>query len=738
MASHARAVLLLTAVVAAPAARSADICPVPPAPTPPGALFEHIDASDHRIHIESDAATLGAAGDAAVSGRVLVLQDARRVAADQVTYDRRTGRITVKGAVEFEDRKLRIESDAGDYDQVGGADFGDASFQLLNRRGRGYAREIKVHPGGQVSLDQVRYTTCPAGNEDWTLHAASIKLDTARQQGDARSAYLVFKGVPLFYTPYLSFPLGSQRQSGLLYPNFAHSGNNGYSIGIPYYFNLAPNYDLTLTPGVMSARGVDIDGQFRYLTAASHGQVDTTLLPNDSQTHSGRNYFHVTDVTDFSRHSRVGFDVASVSDSNYFQDFAVGSAQTSVTYLERTADYRYYDNVWRISAQLQNFQTIDIAVGSADRPYSRVPRIDAAALWPLAGTGLEMALNSEAVNFLRDVGPTGVRLNLAPELRWSRRAAGYFFVPAVGWQFTQYDLRNVGAGAPSTPTRTLPYGRLDTGLIFERDSGATGQRSETLEPRIVYSYVPYRNQDNLPIFDTALPDLNITDLYRTNRYVGYDRVGDANQLSMGLTTRLFDHADGRQYLSATLGQIRYFTQPRVTLPGEAPASYGASNIIGQVAVTAYRNWSVKMDYQWNPYSSKTEKSEVSMQYRPDLARMVNLGYRFQHGVLDQWDGSFAWPMAQHWNVVGRLVYSIIDRQTIEQVAGIEYSSCCWRFEVVQRRYLAKRSTVVNQPGALDTSIAVQLELLGLSNVGRPAGSFLQRSISGYSAVNPTP
>ena len=722
----------MTALAAAPAVRAADICPAPPAPTPPAASFAQIDANDHRIHIESDAATLGADGDAAVSGRVMVLQDARRVSADQVTYDRRTGRITVKGAVQFEDPKLRIRSKAGSYDQIGGADFGDAAFQLLNRRGRGVAREIKVQPGGEVTLDKVHYTTCPAGNEDWTLHASSIKLDTSRQQGAARNAYLVFKGVPLFYTPYLSFPLGSQRQSGLLYPNFAHSGNNGYSIGVPYYFNLAPNYDLTLTPGFMSARGVDIDGQFRYLTAASHGQIDTTLLPNDSRTHSGRNYFRAIDVTDFSRRSRVDFDVAGVSDSNYFQDFAVGSAQTSVTYLERNAEYRYYDDIWRISAQLQNFQTIDIAVSHADRPYSRVPRIDAQALWPIADTGLELALNSEAVNFLRDVGTTGMRLNLAPELRWSRRTAGYFFVPAVGWQFTQYDLRDPGAGDPSTPTRALPYGRLDTGLVFERDSGAAGQRTETLEPRLVYSYIPYRNQDNLPIFDTALPDLNITDLYRTNRYVGGDRVGDANQLSMGLTTRLFGHADGRQYLSATLGQIRYFTQPRVTLPGETPLSYGASNIIGQVAVTAYRNFSVKMDYQWNPYANKTEKSEVSVQYHPDPARTVNLGYRFQHGVLDQWDGSFAWPIAQHWNAVGRLVYSIVDKQTIEQVAGIEYSSCCWRFEVVQRRY------VVNRTGALDTSIAIQLELIGLSSVGKPAGSFLQRSISGYSAVNPSP
>ncbi|HUX72941.1 MAG TPA: LPS assembly protein LptD [Steroidobacteraceae bacterium] len=729
MASHVRAVALLIALSAVPSVLAADFCPAPPLPTPRSAA---IPAGDHRIHIDSDAATLAADGKALVNGRVMVTENARQVTADSVTYDPRTGRVTVKGKVRFEDPRLRIQSDAGSYDQSGGAEFGDAAFKLLNRNGRGFAKQIEVKPGGKITLHRVRYTACPVGNEDWALRASSIDLDTARQQGAAHGAHLLFKGVPLFYTPYLSFPLGSARQSGFLYPNFAHSGNTGYSIGIPYYFNLAPNYDLTLTPGYMSARGADIAGQYRYLTTSSHGQIDTSFLPEDLQTQAERNYFRATDVTELDRRSRVGFDIASVSDSNYFQDFAVGSAETSVTYLQRRAEYLYHDDAWRVSAQLQNFQTIDISVAAIDRPYSRVPRVTADALWPIARTGLEFSLDSEAVNFLRDVGPTGIRLNLAPELRWARRAPGYFFVPAIGWNFTQYDLQNAGASLPSSPTRSLPYGRLDMGLVFERDTGAGGGRTQTLEPRVVYSYIPYRNQNDLPVFDTALPDLNLTELYRTNRYVGGDRIGDANQLSLGVTTRLFDHQSGQQYLSATLGQTRYFSQPRVTLPGETPVNYGASNIVGELAVTAYRNWSVKMNYQWNPYVNTTEKSEVSVQYRPDAARMVNLGYRFQHGVLDQWDGSAAWPIAAHWNAVGRLVYSTLDRKAIEQVAGFEYTSCCWRVQVVQRRY------VVNRTGAMDTSIAVQLELLGLSSVGGSADTFLRRSISGYSAVNPVP
>jgi LPS-assembly protein len=589
--------------------------------------------------------------------------------------------------------------------------------------------------------------------------------------------------------------VGDERKSGLLFPSFGHSGSNGYQLEVPYYFDLAPNYDLTLTPGLLSARGVQLTEQFRYLTHSSHGQVDATFLPNDKQDNSNRSYFRLTDITDFKTGLRLDTDIAAVSDSRYFEDFAVGSDQTSVTFLERRADLLYYDDVWRVSGQLQNFQTIDIMVADVDRPYARVPRIQADALWPVPNTHLELGLNSEAVNFLRQVGPTGVRFDVAPEIRWSSRGPGYFFEPAVGYDFTQYDLKDAAAGTSSTPSRALPYARVDAGLVFERDAGSKGQRTQTLEPRVVYSYIPYRNQDALPTFDTGLPDLNLTELFRTNRYVGEDRIGDANQVALALTTRMFDHISGAQYLSATIGQIRYFSIPRVGLPedvlvesagqslvtvpgvnpfalpglaminsrgqilmstpgqyvsgvpfqplaaaapGTVVQAYPASDLVADVALTAYKHFSFKFDFLWNPYTSQTDKSEISLQYRPDPTRVVNIGYRFQQDVLNQqvilkqWDGSFAWPIADHWNTVGRWVYSLQDHQTIEQLAGFEYKSCCWKVQLVQRRYVR----VTNNTPGLDTSIALQLELTGLSSVGKSANTFLEREIRGYSTRDP--
>ncbi len=722
------------------------MCPIPPHYVPRSAA--EIAADDHLIHIESDGFTAGDDGNAELTGRVSVTQDARRVTADSVNYSGDTGRITVAGAVDFEDPLVRIESDTGSYDQAGGADFKKSTFELLDRPGRGSANELTVQPGGKISLEQVRYTTCPVGDKDWMLQASSINLDTVKQEGVGRGVWMQFKGVPIFYTPYISFPLGSERKSGFLVPILNHSASNGYEIGIPYYFDLAPNYDLTLTPKYLSLRGVELGGEFRFLTESSHGQIETEFLPNDKETNSDRYYLHLTDVTDFKPGLRSDVDIAAVSDSNYFQDFGVGSEQTSVTFLERTADLKYYDDYWRVRGQLQNFQTIDTSVAPWARPYSRVPRLDAEGLFPLGATNFEFDINSEAVNFLRDVGPSGVRMDVSPEFRWVERTSSYFFVPAVGWHLTQYSLQDPNPGAPSAPFRSVPYATVDTGLIFDRNSGSDNQRTQTLEPRLVYTYVPYRNQDGLPVFDSALPDLNLSELFRANRYVGMDRISDANQLSAAVTTRLFEQSSGQQLLSATLGQIRYFAVPRVdlpcqiaygeippvTLPCQTPEVFNASDMVGNVSVTAYKNWSVNLDYVWDPYRSQTQKSEMSIQYRPDPSRVVNLAYRYQKDSFEQWDGSFAWPLTNHWNAVGRLVYSIMDKQTIEQVAGIEYKSCCWRIQLVQRRYVDNRPVTPGAPTpSLGQSIALELQLIGLSSVGKTSNTFLERSISGYSA-----
>jgi LPS-assembly protein len=298
--------------------------------------------------------------------------------------------------------------------------------------------------------------------------------------------------------------------------------------------------------------------------------------------------------------------------------------------------------------------------------------------------------------------------------------------PSAAFQTTHYRLRDNLPGANDRPERTLPLLSLDAGLQFERGSGRRGQRRMTLEPRLMYLYAPYRNQDDLPLFDTAEPDLNWVELFRTNRYVGLDRISNANQVSAGLTTQLYSSQTGTRFLSTTIGQIYYFESPRVRLPDEAPDAGHTSDLIAQVELQAFRNWNVSTGVQWDPRGESTERAEVRLQYRPEARSVLNFGYRYQKDRLEQAEVSGAWPVSEHWRLYGRALYSLRDRQTIEQFAGFEYSSCCWNLRVVGRDFVSRRS------GERDRSVYLQLELKGLSNVGLAADAFLEKAIRGYS------
>jgi LPS-assembly protein len=248
----------------------------------------------------------------------------------------------------------------------------------------------------------------------------------------------------------------------------------------------------------------------------------------------------------------------------------------------------------------------------------------------------------------------------------------------------------------------------------------------TLEPRALYLYTPYRDQSELPLFDTGLPDLNLVQLYRNNRYVGADRVNDANQIAFGLTSRLFDAESGAQYIAASIGQVYYFDRPRVVLPTETPSARDTSDFIAQVSLTAYKNWNLEAGIQWNPEESRSERSQFRIQYRPGNDRVVNLGYRAQRDRIEQVDVSSAWPIGDRWGAYGRWVYSLRDRDTLDQFAGFEYKACCYALRAVARRFIS------NRDGERETAFFIQLELKGLASVGTPADAFLERAIRGYS------
>jgi LPS-assembly protein len=418
-----------------------------------------------------------------------------------------------------------------------------------------------------------------------------------------------------------------------------------------------------------------------------------------------------------------------VGDTRYFEDFALGPEGTSVPFTERLAEASYRDEHWNVRAQLQHFQTIDEELLEEQRPYARTPRVLASGDWDLGLGAVNYGFDSEFVNFDRDVGVTGWRMDVAPRVGFDWSAPGFFLRPSAGYRYTRYAL-DAAPGADDAPTRSLPFASLDAGLVFERSAGSQGQRRMTLEPRALYLYTPFRDQSELPLFDTGLPDLNLVQLYRTNRYVGADRVNDANQIAFGLTSRLFDARSGSQYIAASIGQAYYFEQPRVVLPNETPSTRDTSDFIAQLSLTAYKNWNIEAGIQWNPEDTRSERSQFRLQYRPGGDRVVNLAYRAQHERLEQAELSGAWPIGRRWNAFGRLVYSLRDDATLERFAGFEYKACCWRIRAVARRFISSRD------GTQETGFQVQLELTGLANVGTRTDAFLERAIRGYSPETP--
>ncbi len=693
--------------------------------------------ADTPIEYEADGVEATRDGEYLLQGDVFIKQGERTLKTRNAKYNSAEQSFSVDEDVEYADPNLKVSGSSASVDQTGGATFEGAQFELKDRNARGAADRIQVTREQQLKLKAVRYTTCPIGEEDWVLRADDIDIRQRVGLGFGRGVRLDFKGVPILYTPFISFPVGNQRKSGFLFPALGTSSRNGTSLAIPWYWNIAPNYDATFLPTWFSKRGGKLDSEFRYLTDVGRGTLNAEYLPDDSEFGDSRSFVRLVNRSDFTDSLRLDIDAANVGDSDWFEDFGLGPEGTSISYLDRSVGLTYLTQHWLAVLRAQNLQTIDdIGIAPELRPHTMLPQLAVHAAFPNQFANLHFGLDMELGNFAHnfdDRVTTGWRMDVAPEVRWPFRGAGVYLEPAASWRYTSYKLDDMGPPlADESPTRAAVIASLDGGLIFERPMGSRGQRISTIEPRFMYLYVPYRNQDDLPVFDTATADLNLVQLFRTNRYVGADRLSDANQVSIGFTSRLLDADTGRQFISGTIGQAYYFDEPRVALPGEVLDDPEFSDLIAELDVTAFGDWNIGMGLQWDPSETRSEKGDVQVQYKPAFDRVVNVGYRFRRGNIEQVDGSVAWPIGDDWSAYARLVYSLEDHTALDQFAGLEYRSCCWRIRAVARRYVSDRT------GDTDTSFLLQLELNGLSSVGVGADTFLERSIRGYSSGPPEP
>jgi len=723
--------LLLIVVVSPAMAQERVACESPAArKLTRGSLLEQFGVGDPDV-IELQAgefeAALGDKPTASMTGGVVLRRGDRLAGAESANYDPELRALMLTGGVQYEDPDSLVLSETAEFGyESGRIRFEGAEFELGSNNSRGAASVLEISQDGRLQLADVGYTTCPPESNDWIIEAGEIELNSRNGVGKARNVRLRFQGVPILYTPYLSFPITDARKSGVLTPEIGSSARSGTELSIPYYWNIAENYDATFTPRLLTDRGLQVGAELRYLFENSDGDLVVEYLPDDNKFNDNRHQLRFQHQTLFQGGWRNHIDFRDVSDDQYFEDLGGSLSNSSITHLNRSLVFDFFSDNWSLLGRVQEYQTIDSAIPPNEEPYQRLPQLYARGFWPDSLLGLTYAVDTELVYFDREVGVTGWRFNAAPQVALPIMKPGWFVTPAAVLDYTQYDLENTQFGQDERPSRTVPIVSLDTGLILERSMSSGADRVQTLEPRLLYVHAPFREQSDLPVFDTIIPDLNLVQLYRKNRFLGVDRIADTDQLSIGITSRIIDANTGRELVSATIGQALYLSEQNVTIPGESMNNSDSSDYIAEMRFHVYENLNFDVGHQWSGGDGGTTQSRARLQYRPQSNKILNFSYRFRRESLEQGDVSWSWPLLQSWNFVGRYNYSFRDDEVLEQFYGLEYESCCWGLRLVSRRYISTRD------GTRDSSFGLQLVLKGMTSVGTAADSLLERGILGYS------
>ncbi len=662
------------------------------------------------------------------SGRVEARQAGQAFFANWLRYDTTLNSIEARGQVRLEQANLQVNGDSlkFDLDDYSG-ELTQPEYRFPTQQGRGNAERIDFIDENRFALQDATYTTCPVDNEDWFLKIGDLDIDKTRNVGTARNASLQFLGVPILYTPWMDFALNDARKTGVLAPTFGTTERSGLDILVPYYLNLAPNYDATLYPRLLSKRGVQLGGEFRYLLEDARGENRLEYLPNDSEIDRSRWSVALNNFYRLSATTQAGMQFNRVSDDDYFRDLSNLISITSVSHLNREAWITTQHPDWHAELRAQSFQTLqDSTAALIDEPYARLPHARF-GMNRVLGNRLEFRLDSEATRFAHDTKIEGTRVMAYPTLRLPLTNSYGFLTPQLGWHSSWYALDD------SVPeqriTRNLPIFSLDTGVIFDRPFRFAGQDYEqTLEPRAYYVYAPYRDQSAIPVFDTAQLDFSYAQMFTENQFIGGDRVNDANQLTFAVTSRFVEAASGLERLQVTLGQRYYFSAQQVTLPGIAPRTSNATDLLAAVSGQITRNWRIDTAWQFDTQNGTTIRQNLGASYRPGPGRAVNFGYRFIDQTTEQIDLSAQWPLGDRWYGMARYNYSFQDDKLVEGLAGVEYNGGCWALRAVFQRLATKEDQSTD-------AFFLQLELNGMGRLGANPLDVLKQSVPGYRPSN---
>jgi LPS-assembly protein len=617
--------------------------------------------------------------------------------------------------------------------------------------GSGVADVLEFRGPDQYALANATYSTCAPGRRDWEVRIDDLDLDYTEGVGTGRGAVVAFKDVPIFYAPWLNFSLNNQRKSGLLPPTIGSTSKNGLEMALPIYWNIAPDMDATFTPRLMARRGVQWNTEFRYLLGlhggdslflpqVDEGQVRLEYLPGDKLAKRDRYGYSITHSQRLADGLSAELKLNGVSDDSYFSDLTTRVGQVSQSNLLRQGTLSYEGAWYNAQLNVQTFQTLQV-LPNTYTPYRRLPQLKASAFNYNLPQGLALNVDAEYVNFDHPNFLIGKRTIFHPQLSLPLGNSYFSLTPKLGLHFTRYALDRLDRpgqdnpllagwlGAPDQPSRTVPQFSLDASVIMDRNFDWLGQSLvQTLEPRAFYAYVPDRNQSRIPVFDSSLADFNYSQMFSPNRYVGGDRIGDANELTLAVTSRFLASSSGAELLKATVGTRYYFNDQRVTLPGETPRSARSADILATLSGQVLPHTYADAGWQYNPRDSRTERLVLGGRYRPEADKVLNAGYRYARDLLGQIDVSGQWPLAGGWHGVGRYNYSTKERRGIETIGGLEFNAGCWAARFVVQRL----ATIANKP---TTAVFLQLELNDFSRIGSNPLDLLRRSIPGYGVIN---
>jgi LPS-assembly protein len=667
-------------------------------------------------------------------GKVEIDSENSKITANEARVDRNTQSLNASGQVTYHDKFIKVSSESVALNtSTNELLISDTTYQLTAMNGRGQANTIELSQNSGVSLNEVSFTTCPEGHEDWRIQASSITLSPDQSWGEVSHARFYIQDVPVLYLPYFAFPVTDARQSGLLYPMISSSTATGLSYEQPYYWNIAENMDATISPRLMSERGIQLKTEFRYLTVQHSGQVDVEYLANDiaSDSEDARYFYRFVHQGTFLDNWQVSAEYNGLSDSNYIVDLGSDYYSRADTHLYQTLGVSYYNDQLDFSLQFRDFEIL----GEHANSYRALPEMKLNYESELA-YGFEFGLASELAYFDNNTefGPQASRLHIAPTIRYPYQTQWGEFLAETSVLQTYYRQDNIeNTSLAKNVSRTLGQARLYGALAFERNANWLQKNAvQTLEPKVQYLYTSYQRQTDIGLYDTTRLFSDFDGLFRGQKFTGLDRISDKNQLTVGLTTRLLDD-NNRERFALSFGQIFYLRDVQVAAALEQnDRSALAAELDWQIG----SKWYAHTEAQISSVTDKVERSSLSLEYTSSKDRVAQINHRYVRELsgeeINQVGVTTSWPINHQWHWVGRWYHDVKSHRTVETYAGLQYESCCWAIRLVAQRHLSNRYDINGSQSTneFESGIALQFILKGMG--GKSTGrDMLTDGLFGY-------